>query len=89
MVKGGHPTKVFEKKQLGNKFLRAYHPKREDEESLFFVPKNVWGELSEWYHNNLKHPGTDRLLETIQLHFSFPGMSKALEEYSRTCDIYQ
>ena len=45
--------------------------------------------LTEWYHDSLKHPGKDRLLETMRLHFNWPGMTKSLEDYSKTCDICQ
>ena len=36
-----------------------------------------------------KHPGYDRLLEMMRIHFNWPGITKALLTYSSTCDICQ
>ena len=85
----GHPTKVFEKKQLGNRNVWAYRAKREEKESLVFVPTKIREELTEWYHDTLKHPGAERLLATMRTHFNWPGMSKSIEQFTKTCDICQ
>ena len=88
-IRDGHPTKLFERKELGNKTVWAYRPKRGDEESLVFVPKNMREELTEWYHDTLKHPGAERLLATMRLHFNWPGMKVIIDKFSKTCDICQ
>ena len=75
---------------MGDKSVWAYHPKRgNQEEALVYVPKDLRESLTEWYHDSLKHPGYDRLLETMRLHFNWPGMAKALETYAKTCDVCQ
>ena len=49
----------------------AYKSKRgEDNSFLFFIPRTIREELVEWYHDNLKHPGAERLIATISQHFN-------------------
>ena len=90
MIRNGHPTRVFIRKDLGDKSLWVFYSKRgKEDEALVYVPKDMRESLTEWYHDSLKHPGKDRLLETMRLHFNWPGMTKSLEDYSKTCDICQ
>lgn len=89
IVRDGHPTKLSETKELGSKTVWAYFPKRGDEESLVFVPKNIREALTEWYHNTLKYPGAERLLATMILYFNWSGMKVIIEKCSKTCDICQ
>ena len=69
-INDGNPTKTFEKKFLGNQELWAYKPKRGDEEAFVYVPRSLREELTEWYHDTLKHPGSEMLLSTMQNHFN-------------------
>ena len=50
-IRDEHPTKLFERKELGSQNVWAYGPKRGDEKSLIFVPKNIREELTEWYQS--------------------------------------
>ena len=88
-MKDGHPTKKFEKKRLGDKSLWAYRAKKSKDEPLIFIPTAIREDLTEWYHDILKHPGFDRLLDTMRVHFNWPGMSKTLETYTLPCDVCQ
>ncbi len=54
-----------------------------------WVPAAMRLHLIKWYHENLQHAGVTRLLNTIEVHFGYPGIRKDLEELIRSCDICQ
>ena len=43
----------------------------------------------EWYHTYLVHPGSTRMLSTIQRIMHWHGMRKDIEEYVKKCDVCQ
>ena len=43
----------------------------------------------EWYHMYLVHPGSTRMLSTIQGIMHWHGMRKDIEEYVQKCDVCQ
>jgi len=45
--------------------------------------------LTEWYYENLQHPGADRLTATIKQHFNWPGMGKNSAVFSSSCNLCQ
>ena len=42
-----------------------------------------------WYHTQLCHPGRVRTEETIQQHFTFPGLSQKVRDIVNKCPICQ
>ncbi|KAL7463900.1 hypothetical protein ACHAXS_004253 [Conticribra weissflogii] len=54
-----------------------------------WVPAEMRMHLISWYHENLQHADVTRLLNTIKVHFGYPGIRKDLEELVRSCDICQ
>ena len=70
--------------------VRAYRTKRDQNEvPLVYVPHALRETITEWYHYTLKHPRYDRLLQTMRIHFNWPGMAKALEHYCKAYDVCQ
>ena len=51
----------------------------------YVVPKSLQLNVLELYHDSRGHPGTNRLRDTILLHYWWPGMSEDIEEYCRNC----
>ena len=51
----------------------------------YVVPKSLQQNVLELYHDSRGHPGTNRLRDTILLHYWWPGMSDDIEEYCRNC----
>ena len=54
------------------------------DEYLIYAPPILQEKLLDWYHQNLKHPGVDRMSLTIRKHFDYPGIQKAISEIVRT-----
>ena len=67
-IEQSHPTKVFEKKDLGDKELWAYKAKISKHEPLIYIPRGIREELTQWYHDSLRHLGAERLQVTMKQH---------------------
>ncbi len=44
-----------------------------------WVPAEMQMHLISWYHNNLQHAGITQLLNTIGMHFGYPGSRRTLK----------
>ena len=77
-------TNIFEKKDFGDKKLWAYKEKRGNEELLVYIPLEIREELAHWYHDNLRHPGAERLQVTMKQNFKWSGMSKLIEAFKKS-----
>ncbi len=53
---------------------------------LIWIPPSLCHQLLEWYHINLGHAGSTQMLKTINLHFNFKGIRKAVEETVKYCE---
>jgi transposase InsO family protein len=42
-----------------------------------------------WYHENLLHPGTDRMFHTISQHFTWPSLRTQVENFVKHCNTCQ
>lgn len=54
-----------------------------------WAPKAIQRQLILWYQENLQHAGSTWLLNTIGIHFGYPGLRKDIENIVRTCDTCQ
>jgi transposase InsO family protein len=53
------------------------------------VPTSLRLPILRWYHDILVHPGGVRMLETINKHFTWPGLRKQVHEYVKYCEKCQ
>ena len=54
-----------------------------------YIPKVLRERIMEWYHIQLVHPGSTRMISTIQASMYWHGMRKDVEQYVKTCDVCQ
>jgi hypothetical protein len=45
------------------------------------IPTNLCFRILTWYHENLLHPGTDRMFHTISQHFTWPSLCTQVENF--------
>jgi len=50
-----------------------------------YIPKPLRKRILEWYHDALQHPGIARTERTIRQNFVWPGLSKDVERYVKSC----
>eukprot|EP00804_Cyclotella_cryptica_P025555 CCRYP_002815-RC/>CCRYP_002815-RC protein AED:0.24 eAED:0.24 QI:0/0.6/0.66/0.83/0.8/0.66/6/115/854 len=53
------------------------------------VPATLQHRIIDWYHINLRHPGSTRTLNSIVQNFYWKGMRSQIKEYIRTCNQCQ
>jgi len=53
------------------------------------VPRALQARIVEWYHKYLGHPGSTRLMETINQTLWWPSLRKDVEQHVRTCRTCQ
>jgi transposase InsO family protein len=53
------------------------------------LPGNLIGDVLEWYHITLCHPGATRMKDTIGAIFTAPNLAKSIELYVERCDSCQ
>ena len=54
-----------------------------------YIPEVLRERIMEWYHIQLVHPGSTRMISTIQASMYWHGMKKDVEQYVKTCDVCQ
>ena len=54
-----------------------------------YVPEVLQERVMEWYHTQLVHSGSTRMISTIQASMYWHGMRKDVEQYVKTCDVCQ
>ena len=54
-----------------------------------YVRDSLKNRVMEWYHTYLVHPGSTRMISTIQTLMHWHGIRKDVEHYVQTCDICQ
>lgn len=54
-------------------------------EGKIFLPEGLQHTVVAWYHEMLRHPGTNRLKDTMRQTFYAPGMGKIIEEHTKKC----
>ena len=50
-----------------------------------YVPSSLVQPILNWYHENLKHPGIDRLFNTLNQHYFWPNMKQDVILLSKSC----
>ena len=78
---------LFIKKTVGE--VEIFLIQTKNKEQKIYVPVESRAELLEWYHENLIHPGIDKMANTIGIRFAWPGMTKDIKNYVNTCTICQ
>jgi hypothetical protein len=53
------------------------------------IPTSLRSRILTWYHENLLHPGADRMYHTISQHFIWPGLRTQVENFVRHCNTCQ
>jgi hypothetical protein len=56
------------------------------------IPTSLCSRVLTWYHENLLHPGADRMFHTISQHFTWPSLCTQVENFvkhSKTCQHYK
>ena len=53
------------------------------------IPETLKQRVMYWYHTYLVHPGSTRMLKTIQGTMYWPNMRSDIEEYIKTCHVCQ
>jgi hypothetical protein len=53
------------------------------------IPTNLCFRILTWYHENLLHPGTDRMFHTISQHFTWPSLRTQVENFVKHCNTCQ
>ena len=53
------------------------------------IPETLKQQAMYWYHTYLVHPGSTRMLKTIQGTMYWPKMRSDIEEYIKTCHVCQ
>jgi transposase InsO family protein len=53
------------------------------------IPTNLRFHILTWYHENLLHPGTDRMFHTISQHFTWPSLCTQVENFVKHCNTCQ
>ena len=56
---------------------------------LICITTSMQTQILQWYHRNLQHAGTTRMLATIGIHFRFPGIRAAIEDLIKHCEECQ
>ena len=54
-----------------------------------YIPSTLKDRVMDWYHTYLVHPGSTRMLSTMQLIVHWHGIRKDVENFVKTCDICQ
>ena len=57
---------------------------RNKDEWKIYIPTKLKAELIEWYHDVLKHPGTTRMINTINKNFGWPGLIPDIKSSLKT-----
>ena len=74
--------KDYDTKRIEGKDLIMY-------KKQIYIPNSLKDRVMEWYHTYLVHPGSTRMLSTIQRIMHWHGMRKDIEEYVQKCDVCQ
>jgi hypothetical protein len=53
------------------------------------IPTNLCFRILTWYHENLLHPGADRMFHTISQHFTWPSLHTQVENFVKHCNTCQ
>jgi hypothetical protein len=53
------------------------------------IPTNLCSHVLTWYHENLLHPGANRMFHTILQHFTWPSLCTQVEEFVKHCNTCQ
>jgi hypothetical protein len=51
------------------------------------IPSGMTQEVTEWYHENLLHPGEKRLELTLRQHFTFIGLGPMTKRVCKACNV--
>jgi hypothetical protein len=57
--------------------------------SKIVIPRTLQKRVVSWYHNQLCHPGINRTEQTIRQQFTWPRLSKHVQEACSRCDTCQ
>jgi hypothetical protein len=53
------------------------------------IPTNLRFRILTWYHENLLHPGANRMFHTISQHFTWPSLCTQVENFVKHCNTCQ
>lgn len=54
-----------------------------------YIPEPLRERIIDWYHQFLVHPGRTRMEATIRHNFTWPGLTREVEEFCKTCPSCQ
>lgn len=54
-----------------------------------YVPLSLRGDILQWYHTSLQHPGIKRMQATVKENFYWPGMDATIDAVVRACAVCQ
>jgi len=72
--------KEFDTKYVNNTCLVFHNNK-------VVLPQSLVASVITWYHNNLNHPGINRTFETINMHFTYKGLKRLVQDHVASCPI--
>ena len=75
-------NKDFNLKRVEGKELITYKGK-------IYIPTSLRTRILHWYHTYLVHPGSTRMLQTIQTTMHWHGIRQQVEDYVKTCPVCQ
>ena len=52
-----------------------------------FIPTSFQEDITEWHHQNLKHPGGDRMYLTMKETFYWKGMKNYIKEHVKRAQL--
>jgi transposase InsO family protein len=98
-LKHANPN-VYQMKEFANSHLLCFRHTlpnvaeliaagRDPYEWKICIPSASRTPIIRWYHFILNHPGAQRLYKTIATNFHFPGLCKAVDDFTKTCDSCQ
>ena len=68
----------FSKAPIEGVDLTLFHKK-------IYIPRVIRGDILEWYHTMLCHPGAKRTERSIRQHLTWPGLTKKVHDYVSSC----
>ena len=60
-----------------------------NEEKKIYIPEELQHSTLSWYHENLGHPGHNKMFNTMKQHLGWPGMGSQVEKMCQKCHICQ
>ena len=82
LMKSLEEHKEYQLKKVEGQRLVTY-------KSKIYIPDSLKNRVMDWYHTYLVHPGSTRMLNSIQTLMHWHGMRKDVDKFVTTCDVCQ